>query len=320
MICSKCEDQLLAEDSLTCMACSMKFHYGCVSVAEANFRKMGSRKNTWKCLDCQQQKKKKDETFTIPLKDSGDMSSLFMQLSQDIKNSVNSIREELNTNTNRMEQKMNEVLMKMNEMQNKHEEMKIKQDEMAKENEELKKTISELKENYDQKIDSLENRTRMSNIEIRNMPETQGEDVLTIVQEIGRVIGISDIKEGDIQVAHRVDSRNRERGNRPIIAHLASRYLRNKWLQNFKNYRKANNGLTANKINNNLPDALIYLNEHLTVKMKILLNKAKEFAKTKNIKYVWTKDAFILMKKDDSDRHVKKISSEKELDNYKKNF
>lgn len=50
------------------------------------------------------------------------------------------------------------------------------------------------------------------------------------------------------------------------------------------------------------------------------MKQAKEFAKTKNIKYVWTKDAFILMKINDEDRHVKKISSEKELEDFKKNF
>lgn len=227
----------------------------------------------------------------------------------------------MKTYTEKMEQKIDEVLVKMNILQQNYDEMKMKQDELIKENEELKTTVSNMKEYYDNKFDALENRARICNIEIRNVPESPSEDVVTIVKEIGKVIGIVDIKEGDIQVAHRVDARTGKRGARPIIVHLASRYNRNIWIQKSRAFNRDNSEqLNARNIHSNFPNTTIYINEHLTVQMKMLLKEAKDFAKTNNVKYVWTKDAFILMKKDDNDRKVKKICSKRELEEYKKNF
>lgn len=313
MSCSKCDDLLLKEDTLSCTVCSLEFHYGCASITETNFRKMGTRKDSWKCGECNT-KKKQDVTFEIPLKNSGNankqdnMPSWIAQLSEDIKTSAVGIRNEMKTNTEKMEQKIDEVLVKMNILQQNYDEMKMKQDELIKENEELKTTVSNMKEYYDNKFDALENRARICNIEIRNVPESPREDVVAIVKDIGKIIGIVDIKEGDIQVAHRVDTRDEKRGARPIIVHLASRYNRNIWIQNSRTFNRDNNKqLNANNINNSFPDTTIYINEHLTVQMKMLLKEAKDFAKTNNVKYVWTKDAFILMKKDDNDRKVKKI-------------
>ncbi|KAI5726498.1 hypothetical protein M8J76_003776 [Diaphorina citri] len=267
MICSKCNDALLEEDSLQCVICSKDFHFGCASMSESNFRKLGALKESWKCSDC---KSKKNETFTIPIKDDSNLETQFKKMSEDIKKSVDGIKKELSKNTNKMELKMNEVLENLKEVQNNYEMMLTKQNELTKENEELKKTITEMKEKFNHRIDALENRSRICNIEIRNLPETRGEHVVHIVQQIGASIGIESIKEGDIQIAHRVDSINKERGKRPIIAHLASRYLRNKWLQHFKTFRRTNNGFTAKHINQTLPEVPVFLNEHLTVNMKIL--------------------------------------------------
>lgn len=326
MSCSKCVDLLLVEDTLSCINCSLKFHYGCASMTETNFRKMGSRRDNWKCGECQN--KKKDTTFEIPSKNSGNgnkpgnIPPYFAQLSEDIKNCSEGIRNDMKTNMEKMEQKIDEVLEKIDIMQQNYDEMKMNQEKLIEENEQMKNTLSDMKEYYDNKFDALENRARNCNIEIRNVPETPREDVVAIVKEIGKVIGIADIKEGDIQVAHRVATRNKERGARPIVAHLSSRYNRNKWIQYSRTFKKENSGqLTAKNINSTFPDTTIHINEHLTVQMKMLLKEAKEFAKTNNnVKYVWIKDAFILMKKDDNDRNVKKINCRKELDDYKKNF
>uniref|UniRef100_A0A8D8R783 FP protein C-terminal domain-containing protein n=1 Tax=Cacopsylla melanoneura TaxID=428564 RepID=A0A8D8R783_9HEMI len=162
------------------------------------------------------------------------------------------------------------------------------------------------------------------NIEIWEFPETRGEDVVNIVTIIGRAIGVENINEGDIQVAHRVDLMNKDRGgkHRPIIVHMGSRYIRNKWLQKYRDFRRAKSSgkLSAKDISNSLPDSAVYLNEHITVKRKLLLKEAKTFAREKNIKFVWVKDGFILMKKNENDHRVQKISTADELEKYKRNF
>uniref|UniRef100_A0A8D8YZN7 PHD-type domain-containing protein n=1 Tax=Cacopsylla melanoneura TaxID=428564 RepID=A0A8D8YZN7_9HEMI len=301
MVCSKCQDPLLEEDTLECSQCKSVCHYVCVAMRADRYRKLGAEKKNWKCNECKTiPPTKKNETFTVPLKnESNEIPKYMKEFMQEIRQLVGEVQKSLEK--------------KFDDMKQKYEEVLEKQKLLEKENSELQKA----NEMYEVKIDALENRSRMSNIEIRNVPETKDENIENIIKAIGRTIGITDIKDGDIQVAHRVDTMNKERGKRPIIAHLASRYMRNIWIQKFKSYRKDHTKLTANLINTNLQNNIVYINEHITRKLKMVLNDAKSFAREKGIKFVWVKDGYILMKRNEDDRHVQKINCKKELEEYK---
>ncbi|KAI5722547.1 hypothetical protein M8J76_008620 [Diaphorina citri] len=327
MICSKCEEALIEEDRLTCSVCKKNFHSGCVGIMETIFRKMKA-KDVWKCLDCKNKKPETRDTSEERAKETKDQTE--DKNNKNNPQSSNVSKEEIllrslfEEYTGKLTSKMNEdfmrVIERLESMKTKIETLETAKAKLEKENNELKKNLEEIKNNHGDRLDFLENRSRISNLEIRNVPETQGEDVVQIVKEIGRAIGLPVPAEGDIQVAHRVDQKNKERGSRPIIVHMASRYMRNKWLTQYKNFNKTGERkrLTAKMINRNLTDTPVYINEHITIQKKILLRDVKDLARQAGFKYVWVKDSYILIKKDDNDRHVKKINSRRELEDFEK--
>lgn len=322
MNCAKCSQIISDSKGLTCIVCAGDFHPQCVGMQIENFRKMAKdRKESWKCTECKgtNSDDMNKTIITGVKKDNDPMRQLFEEFTRKISKQIATINDGMGSTKKQCE----EILTQLKEMKISMSKIEARQTKLEEENEMLKKSIEAMKADQEDRFDFLENRSRICNLEIRNVPETGGEDIIHLVQEIGRTIGIpSPIPEGDIQVAHRVDQRNKQRGSRPIIVHLASRYLRNKWLQQFRNFHKSGNKarLTARMINKNLPDTPVYINEHITVSKKLLLKEAKDLAKQHQIKYVWVKDAYILMKKSDTDQRVKKINTKRELEEFGKDL
>lgn len=146
------------------------------------------------------------------------------------------------------------------------------------------------------RVDLLEQRSRINNIEISDFPSTPGEKLVEIVKAIGSKIGV-DIVDADIQAAHRVPRFNN--GTKNIVVQMCSRWKKNSFIKACATFRKGNNNkFSAKDINRNLPDQNVYVSEHLSPRYKVLLAKAKSQAKDKGWKYVWTRDCNILARKD----------------------
>ncbi|KAI5726353.1 hypothetical protein M8J76_001163 [Diaphorina citri] len=269
--CSKCNKSVDFDlGRIDCSVCKQSVHYQCVPLADSTYSRMSTvRKRNWKCANCKINSSTPSNTDTEDEGLKEYMAKKFNLLEVALAEQKDEVINALNLKVRELEDKL------------------LKRDAM----------VAELED----KIDMLENRARNANIEIRNMPETQNEDVTLIVEEIRRTIGILDLKAGDIQVAHRVKNRHGTKGNRPIVAHLSSRLMRNIWLANFKDFKKEKGFLTAKN-------------------KKLLLKEVREFAREKQIKSVWIKDGLILVRKNEGDKRVIKINTKSELEKFKANF
>lgn len=290
MICARCQSILYTEDELKCTGCKNVCHYYCVGQTEKNFKQINKEK--FKCPTCKNKGSPEDKAKSNAAKVSppGSDRAFFLERFDAMEQLI---------------QKNKDEIIRSLEKRVKGLEEKLLQKE---------KQIEEM----DERIDLLENRSRIQNIEIGNFPETKGENVPYIVAEIGKKIGMS-INPGDIQVAHRVNTRSNN-NVRPIIAMMGSRYLRNEWLAKYKEYKKNNDyKLKAKDINANLPNNLVYLQEHITVEKKKMLKNVKEFAKSNNYKFVWVREGSVLMKKDENENKSFKFATNSEWEKFKKN-
>ncbi|XP_041972192.1 uncharacterized protein LOC121728142 [Aricia agestis] len=161
----------------------------------------------------------------------------------------------------------------------------------------LKKTktdISALQERCS-KLEDLRNESeqklRQNNIEIKGVPMTNSENLFTIIEKIGNTIGCTIPKE-QINYIARVPMRNNDK-NKNIICSVHNRYIKNNFVAAAK---KLKAGINATILGFQ-SDTHIYVNDHLTMENKILLNKTKSLAKQKDFLYVWVSGCKILIKK-----------------------
>lgn len=162
------------------------------------------------------------------------------------------------------------------------------------------------------RVDVLEQRSRINNIEISNFPVTQNENLVEVVKSMGRAVGV-DIADLDIQAVHRVPRFN-VNATKNIVVQFCSMWKKNSIIQACARFRKENNfKISAKAINSNLPDQVIFVSEHLSPKYKALLGKVKKQIKDAGWKYVWTRHGCIYVKKDETVNNRIMISCEEDL-------
>lgn len=112
---------------------------------------------------------------------------------------------------------------------------------------------------------------------------------------------MQEFQESDSQVTHRVPTKLAN-GDRPIVALLKSRHMRNQWLAKQKQYKSTNNRqpLMSTIVKSTLSASPVYIHEHITVRRKLLLSQVKTYARDNEIKFVWIKDGAILIKKNET--------------------
>lgn len=146
------------------------------------------------------------------------------------------------------------------------------------------------------KIDNLEQQSRQCNLEICNLPEKRGENLITIMDSIGAAIGCG-ISNQDIISIHRVPHAHQQNKKpKNVIVKLRTRTLRD----NILSAVRLAKGLTTDRLGIAGSPTPIYLNEHITLKRKTLFRECRDAAKRCGFKYIWIKHATILARESDT--------------------
>ena len=150
------------------------------------------------------------------------------------------------------------------------------------------------------KLDAIDQYSRRQNLEFLGIPVTANEDVIDIVVKLSKLVGV-DITKSDISTAHRLRPKRHSTIGEPpaIIAQFINRNLRNLI------YSKH----TAAKFipENDFPISKmkrLYINENLTQERKKLLWQIKQRMKQLEIKFLWTMNGKIYVRKDEDSTSV----------------
>lgn len=292
---------------LQCMFCNNYLHVECTKVRTSEKLK-NIRRDIWKCDSCTD-KYENDPMYDMMVKIMIKQNEIIAQ-NTEIHAQFSKITK-LETKANEHAKSLEFISKKFDDFVTFTQETKHtladhnkKLVELENDNSNLKTTVESLKA----RVEELEQRSRNCNIEITNIPETTREDPVLVVVKIGEALGVVN-PESAIQVAHRVPSK---RSPKPLIVNFVSRKHREEWMQA---YRKKK-GLSAEEINNNFPKQRVYINDHLAPHMKRLFGEVKSCAKQQQIKYVWSRDGKIYVKKDDNHK-VLKINSIQDMNKIK---
>lgn len=240
-----------------------------------------------------------DKFETLRQQWRADLQVAIQEVSSSIKQDIESLQSRLATSETRIIELEQTITSMSSSQQNFNDVMK--------ENSLLRTDLECLQA----KFDDLDQVSRSCNVEIQNIPEKKAENLIHLSIKIGKLIGI-DIKESDIRSVHRVAPGKPSNRPKNIVLQLSTRRQRDDVIAAARARRtltvasllgppESTAAAAAAAVNQ---DARFYINEHLTLKNKLLFSTARQHAKAKNYKYIWVKNHCILLRKSDEARVV----------------
>jgi len=293
-LCGKCklkvpDDQI----QIICQGCNNIYHVQCTTIKAATWKAKGKKdKEAWRCRACRGEEKQRSESESEEVSDDLSIKEMFLEIRRDVK-ILTKNQEDVKAT---MAEQSGLIKALTSELQAVKKDLAVKNRE-----------ISSLK----QELVDMQQYSRNRNLEIHNLPEKPDENLKEVVGKISEVLGVH-IESGDIDVVHRIPSRNTRRP-KPVIVQFVNRTVRNLVLDNKKNivqvkdiYRSHSNGKDR---------ILVY--ENLCPYYRSLLRHVREWGSQHDFKYVWFRNGAVLVKKSEKYKKVYVVKSVHDLEKIK---
>lgn len=204
--------------------------------------------------------------------------------------------------------KSNEELVKsMSFINGQFEDLKKEVAELRRERQEQKQYIEKL----EKKIQDLQQRSRCSGIEIRNIPLLTNESsaILTkTICNVGEAIG-QRISEAELRDVYRLPGKSPvgSTSPRPIIAEFTTVQMKQSVISAVRSYNKGKG--KEDKINTSLVGIPgkrqpLYIMEQLPSNTKKLFYQSREFAKSNGYQFCWISNGNIFLRKAEGDKQL----------------
>ncbi|XP_039299874.1 uncharacterized protein LOC111055020 [Nilaparvata lugens] len=258
-ICNICLKSLKnVKVKVLCSDCNKSFHGKRVNLSTDEVNYLSDQGDVWQCTPCSQLRCKSMVLESKSTVTYDDIFKLVNELKEDIKHVETSLGTSLNSC---------------------HEELA-----------ETKKIIADLQ----LRVNKAEQYSRRNTIEIHGVPVQKGENVVTIVKDIGRSLGFP-VNDSMIDACHRLRSKVGSGRHPGIIVRMVRRLDAEELLQKRRvkrNFNMHDIGLTAK------PVEPVYLNECISPARRTLFSAARKVKNEKNYSYLWVRGGKIFLLKE----------------------
>ncbi|XP_047028436.1 uncharacterized protein LOC124641012 [Helicoverpa zea] len=309
-ICDTCSERM--SDGVYCTVCCMTMHFQCAGITEAGYRKLGDRKLTWRCNKCRLSGTSHQPVSPAPKSPIAE-SAVLLEIRalsekltplESLKDEVSTMRKEFADLKSSLSKQFDEIINKL------EDKLRVMEQRVVKV-ECIKEDVEKLQERLMKLEDESEDRdqwSRMNNIEIKGITQQNNENLLEIVVKIGSKINYP-ISKTQINFVSRVPTREKDR-TKPIIVCFCNRYVKEDFIAAAR--LEAKTSPLTNSVFGLSGNQKVYINDHLTIKNKLLLSQTKKSAAAANFQYVWIKHAKIHARKTETSPVII-IKSEKDL-------
>lgn len=307
-----CNDE---KSEIVCSVCDETFHIKCVK-SELDAKKTVTRSaSNWKCKTCRTtsagSSMKSSDSTTVLTKEF--LRSMLEEFKSEMFNELKSFKREMDSELKSVKREMAEVsasiqflsntVEKSNEIMN---EIKKENAVLKRENEEIRlssarlsNTVVELQD----RVRTLEQYTRMNNLEISGIPVTPRESIRDLIKDVAASIGVA-VEDSHINAAHRVPSFRRDKAS-SIVVQFHSRSTKDLWIEKYR-LKKT---LLASEVNATFPGGKVYVSEHLSPANKQFLSKLKFKCREIGYRFAWHRDGKFYVRRAEGEKCLR-------IDNY----
>lgn len=344
--CGGCLSIISGDEYLNCKDCHQVYDLLCANVDKLEYQQMKTdRKRLWLCDGCRNKMPKGNKNDTPvrqgiahrenlsqrPLLEDAHLNVTLRNKPNPQKTDINlasltsvevrsALREELKlilptllaTELAPVRQQLQDLQESVQFMSNQYEDLSKCYEKLQNEHTAIKQECMNLRistASLTERINTMEQYARDSNLEIQGVPESKSEMVIDIVKKIAAVVSYT-IPDSGILSCTRVASINRDvKRPRAIIVKTYSTRCRDEFLSAVARYNKShiNKKLCSSLLGISGENRQIFLSEHLSPVNKSLHAATRIKAKEHDYKYVWVRNGRIFMRKDETSRfiHVK---------------
>lgn len=302
--CARCNNSV--SDGVTCSSCKRQYDFSCAGISEVSFRKLGERRNTWRCSQCKGAPSPVVRDTNVSLQSQmEEMKSSLALITRQLA-PLATLVEDVKIIKADLAHLKDSTEMAHESVRQLSESVKCL-DERVCCLEESQNTVSKMRDTLTLIQDDLhikEQLARCNNVEIKGIPFKKSENLFNIIYKIAEAVQ-TPIRKEDINYVARVPNPQGD-SQKNIIVALHNRYTKEEFIAAARKKGRLLKDLGFSS------DLKYFVNDHLTLHNKALLKEAKKLASVHNFRYVWVKHCQILVRKSDTSQ-IFRIKNEQDL-------